>query len=199
MNRIRRHRRGRGFAVCLNLVLAFSATVSAAEAPAPALERELRCCLPMKALLGTFFVKLYNFPKPVAHLRITTPEGVVVGYNPDLRLFHPPTDTVLYASVHPDALELNVDWLQYRQRVLALEALPPGEYRLEVLGVDEGRYGLTFQPAGYGDSSASKSFQRVPIQAGQTHVYLFRAPFADPRDGSIRQDDPRRFNVRRVP
>ncbi|MDH5634103.1 MAG: hypothetical protein OEZ10_14110 [Gammaproteobacteria bacterium] len=179
--------------LCFGLV--FTIPVSATQ-----WDNELRCCFRPDDLKNQFVITLVT-NQPVAHLRLTTPGGKRSGFQPATGKFYPPTQEMVYAQEPGTDWNLgDPEWNHFRNRFLVLRKRVKGDYTLEVIGQQRGKYFLSVYPAGFDRTRRSRSSAVAPadIQPGKIHIYTFPGEFADFLDNTVPHDSPERFRVKRI-
>lgn len=165
-------------------------------------DNELRCCLTIADQKNAFLITLTTPNLTRAEMRLTHANGTTAGYDAGRNQYSKPTTDVIYASSTADAASIDSrEWHQGRNKQFVLRNLKAGNYTIEVFGVRNGRYYLSFYPAGYGNSRGSVFIdgkQGTPIKQGEVHRYVFPGRFDDVMDGSIPITSPTRFRVKRV-
>lgn len=185
-------------------IVAMASAVFAADAMCgDVTDYEIRCCFTIQDLRASFkdnfTIEMGGASHPIGHLRLVTPAGRTLGYDPKSGLFRSITADGIYGLDLDNAMSIEEPgWHDSTPRRIVLFGLKEGEYRLEVIGQREGRYVLLFNPVGFEDDHGSKSFSQIPIKGGEVHVYAFPGKFANPRDGSIPPSHPNAFRVRRL-
>lgn len=163
-------------------------------------DNELRCCLKINDRKNVFVINLTTPRLTKAELRITDPAGVTAGYLPQKNQFTKPTYSLVYASFLDTYTPFEHHHTQGRNKGIVIRNLIPGNYNLDVIGIRNGTYSLSFYPAGYGNSMGSVFVGNgyIKIKKGEVHTYQFPGKFDNVLDGSIPMSSPTRFNVKRI-
>lgn len=164
-------------------------------------DNELRCCLTINDRKNVFIVNLTTPELTKAELRITDPTGTTSGYEPKRNQYTKPTPALIYASFLDTYTPFEHHHPQGRNKGIVINKLIHGNYNLDVIGVKDGRYALSFSPAGYGASRGSVHIggnHYINIKQGEVHTYQFPGKFDNVLDGSIPISSPTRFKVKRI-
>ncbi len=138
---------------------------------------EIRCCFarkdvkPGQELEDTFLILLSGSYYPVGHLKLTTPKGVVIGFDKKTKRFTRPKREGVYGLFSEDDgwSMLDPEWHNNTPRMLALFP-EKGEYTLQVIAERDGKYSVRVYPIDSGTGF-------VPIKAGEIHTYVFPGEF----------------------
>ncbi len=190
-------------------------TQSAGTGPDPDWDTEIRCCFTPEMLgmagkppsddnlFRAFLIMLSAAPRPVGHLKLITPKGVMIGYDEKNRRFTRPKREGVYGLLSDDGMSMmDPDWHNSTGRLLAFFP-EKGQYTIQVVAVHEGQYALTSYPTGWpqhgpehrSEVYITKNTGMVPIKAGEIHSYVFPGEFerANPL-----LPGPNRFYLKRV-
>ena len=164
-------------------------------------DNELRCCLTTSDRNNVFVINLTTPGLTKAELRITDPTGLIAGYIPERNQFTKPIPSLIYASFLDTYTPFEHHHQQGRNKGIVINKFIAGNYNLDVIGVKNGRYALSFRPAGYGNSRGSVHIggnDYINIKKGEVHTYQFPGMFDNVLDGSIPLSSPTRFKVKRI-
>ena len=182
------------------IILIISLVCFSSSWASESLDNELRCCLTNSDRTNVFVINLATPGMTKAELKMTDPKGVISGYMPEKNRFLKPTTSLIYASFlsAPTPFEHHHD--QGRNKGFVIKKLFPGNYKLDVIGIRDGSYSLSFHPAGYGNSRGSVFVGKgyININKGEVHTYQFPGTFDNVLDGGIPMSSPTRFKVKRL-
>lgn len=138
---------------------------------------EVRCCFSEDDIRDVFLISLSPLLKPVAEMKLETPDGRTYGYEEKSKRFYPPSYNIIYASLeHSMPIKMS-EWNHFRDRRFVVNNVREGNYRVSVYGIRDGRYSLTFRRKGayrVGPSikmSGDDELFSSTIKKGEIHIY----------------------------
>lgn len=179
----------------------------------PDWDTEIRCCFSPEMVgmagkpptdhyaSGTFLIVLSAGPRPIGHLKLTTPKGVMIGYDEKNKRFTRPKSEGVYGLLSDDGMSMgDPEWHNSTSRLLAFFP-EKGQYTVQVVAEHDGRYALTCYPMGWPQHGPehrtevyiTKNTGMVPIKAGEIHTYIFPGEFE-----RVRSVGPNQFYLKRV-
>ena len=138
---------------------------------------EVRCCFSEDDIRDVFLISLSPLLKPVAEMKLETPDGRTYGYEEKSKRFYPPSYTVIYSSLeHSMPIKMS-EWNHFRDRRFVINSVLEGNYQVSVYGIRDGEYSLTFRRKGayrVGPSikmSGDDELLSSTIKRGEIHIY----------------------------
>lgn len=184
----------------LSCVIALIISAGDILASTPEHDWDMRCCFSQEQMdKAPFIITITGRKSPVAHLILMAPNTSTVGFDNKSNKFFLPNIEGTYAYGPQEHVPTDhPQWGSKISRVIILNRLSKGTYKLSVVGRHSGAYTLSILPHGLHQPGSKKIFKNISIRPGETHNYTFSgwASAANNDLPSTKTMAP--FNVRRV-